>query len=198
MPPLIVTLFVGHMSGVNWAPAWATGGSDGDRRFRVVVPGGEAPATGLRNWYSDPGIGAAQERLARASPDTGAGRLVDEETAAAYTARALDGLRQAGCGGALLWCFADYAATLHRRPPFDEARHERSFGLWRSDGSAKPAVAEITRRAGARWRSPPAERAWLDIGAEESLADRTGQLTRLYRRYCEDSIYSNTGSGSDQ
>jgi endo-1,4-beta-mannosidase len=322
---LIVTLFVGHMSGVNWAPAWATGGSDGDRRFRIVVPGGEASATGLRNWYSDPGIGAAQERLARSvasalrghpavwmwdlgnensnctvppdpaagaawlermtrairasdpgrlitlglhmedleddrrigpaeaarycdvvsmhgypaytrwadgptddrllpflahvtrwlaggadvlfeefglptgsSSDTGAGRLVDEETAAAYTARALDGLRQAGCGGALLWCFADYAATLHRRPPFDEARHERSFGLWRSDGSAKPAVAEITRRAGARRRSPPAEQGWLDIGVEEFLADRTGQLTRLFRRYNGNSIYSNTGLGSDQ
>ena len=26
-------------------------------------------------------------------------------------------------------------------PPFDEARHERSFGLWRADGSPKPAVA---------------------------------------------------------
>jgi hypothetical protein len=116
---------------------------------------------------------------------------VDEETAAAYTARALDGLRRAGCGGALLWCYADYAAVLHRRPPFDEARHERSFGLWRSDGSAKPAVAEITRRAGARRLSPPAEQAWLDIGVEEFLADRTGQLSRLFRRYRGDSIYLN-------
>jgi endo-1,4-beta-mannosidase len=322
---LIVTLFVGHMSGVNWAPAWATGGADGDRRFRVVVPGGEAAATGLRNWYSDPAIGAAQERLAGAvasalcghpavwmwdlgnensnctvppdpaagaawlermtgairtsdpgrlitlglhmedleddrrigpaeaarycdvvsmhgypaytqwadgptddqllpflahvtrwlaggadvlfeefglptgsSPDRGAGRLVDEETAAAYTARALDGLRRAGCGGALLWCYADYPAILHRRPPFDEARHERSFGLWRSDGSAKPAVDEITRRAGARRLSPPAEQAWLDIGVEEFLADRTGQLSRLFRRYRGDSIYLNPERFSDQ
>ena len=31
---LIVTLFVGHMSGVNWIPSWATGGTDGDPRFR--------------------------------------------------------------------------------------------------------------------------------------------------------------------
>ena len=310
---LIVTLFVGHMSGVNWAPAWAAGGTDGDRRFRVVVPGTGASTTGLRNWYSDPRIAAAQARLAGSvasalrghpavwmwdlgnensnctvppdaaagaawleritgairacdpgrpitvglhmedleedrrigpaevarycdvvsmhgypaytgwvdgptddrllpflalitgwlaggaevvfeefglptgsPPGTGAGRLVDEETAAAYTGRALDGLRHAGAAGALLWCFADYAPALHRRPPFDEARHERSFGLWRSDGSAKPAVAEITSRAGSLRRSPPGALPWLDIDVDEYLADRTGQLTRLFRRYCKE------------
>ena len=63
---LIVTLFVGHMSGVNWVPAWATGGTDGDTRFRVVIPGAAPEGSRvLRNWYSDPGVTAAQERLAR-------------------------------------------------------------------------------------------------------------------------------------
>jgi endo-1,4-beta-mannosidase len=310
---LIVTLFVGHMSGVNWAPAWATGGDDGDRRFRVVTP--EPPdspsARGLRNWYTDPAVGAAQERLATAvartlaghpavwmwdlgnensnctvppdpaagsawlermtaairtadpgrpitvglhmedleddrrigpaevarqcevvsmhgyppytswadgptddrllpflalltrwlaggadvlfeefglptavSPDTGPSWLVDERSAAAYTGRALDGLRAAGCAGALLWCFADYASRLHQQPPFDEALHERTFGLWRSDGSAKPAVAEITSRAGLRRVVPPAELPWLDISVEEFLTDRRRQIARLYQRYC--------------
>ncbi|HEU5214920.1 MAG TPA: hypothetical protein VFU30_05215 [Gaiellaceae bacterium] len=50
---LIPTLFTGHMSGVNWIPAWALGGSDGDRRFRVVS-GGRVVHAGLRNWYTDP------------------------------------------------------------------------------------------------------------------------------------------------
>jgi hypothetical protein len=59
-------------------------------------------------------------------------------------------------------------------------------------------VVEITRRAGARRRSPPAEQEWLDIGVEEFLADRTGQQTRLFRRYNGNSIYSNTGLGPDQ
>lgn len=309
---LIVTLFVGHMSGVNWAPAWATGGADGDRRFRVVTPGGgSSPPGGLRNWYADPAIGAAQERLAsavasalaghgavwlwdlgnensnctippdaatgsawlermtaairRADPGrpitvgihmedleddrrigpaevarhcevvsmhgyppytnwadgptddlllpflalvtrwvaggtevlfeefglptaspahTGPGWLVDEQAAAAFTGRALDGLRDAGCSGALLWCFADYAPHLHHRPPFDEALHERTFGLWRSDGSAKPAVGEISRRAGLHRRTPPTDLPWLDIGVDEFLADRRGQIGRLYQRYC--------------
>ncbi len=50
---LVPTLFTGHMSGVNWIPAWALGGSDGDERFRVVS-GGEVVKAGLRNWYTDP------------------------------------------------------------------------------------------------------------------------------------------------
>ncbi len=32
---VVPTLFTGHMSGVNWVPAWALGGSDGDDRFRA-------------------------------------------------------------------------------------------------------------------------------------------------------------------
>jgi len=314
---LIVTLFVGHMSGVNWAPVWATGGHDGDRRFRVLTPGRRdgAAAPGLRNWYTDPAVGAAQERLATAvasalaghaavwmwdlgnensnctvppdpaagsawlermtaairtadpgrpitvglhmedleddrrigpaevakhcevvsmhgyppytswadgptddrllpflalltrwlaggaevlfeefglptsgSPDTGPSWLVDEVSAAEYTGRALDGLRAAGCSGALLWCFADYASRLHRQPPFDEAHHERTFGLWRSDGSAKPAVAEITSRVGLGRANPPAELPWLDISVDEFLADRRRQIARLYQTYCRPNL----------
>ena len=64
---LIVTLFVGHMSGVNWIPAWATGGADGDRRFRVVSRQRAPRDIGLRNWYADTRIVAAQERVATAT-----------------------------------------------------------------------------------------------------------------------------------
>src|SRR2546421_5197798 len=58
---LIVTLFTGHMSGVNWIPAWATGGNEGDARFRVVSGGAvlRGPRV-LRNWYADPEITDAQ------------------------------------------------------------------------------------------------------------------------------------------
>ena len=37
---LVPTFFTGHMSGVNWIPAWALGGTDRDDRFRVVSDGG--------------------------------------------------------------------------------------------------------------------------------------------------------------
>ena len=75
---------------------------------------------------------------------------------------ALDNLWTVGCIGALVWCFTDYAAALFTPAPFDEAVHERTFGLWRADGSPKPAVAEIEARVGAarpgRTRSAVARR----------------------------------------
>lgn len=307
---LVVTLFVGHMSGVNWIPAWATGGAGGDRRFRVVSGGRAGAAAGLRNWYADAEIVAAQERLATAAaatlaghpgvwawdlgnensnctipPDRGAGEawlermtgairisdpgrpitigihmedleedrklgpaeaarwcdfvsmhgypiyanwsagptddellpflaaitrwlaggapilfeefglptgsrpaaespvLVSEAAAAAYTGRALDGLRRAGCIGAMLWCFADYVAALDAVPPFDLAVHERSFGLWRADGSPKPAVAEVSARAGSVQVPSSSPVGWLDIDQDTFFGDRSFHLARLYRRF---------------
>ncbi|TMK49243.1 MAG: hypothetical protein E6G66_09250 [Actinobacteria bacterium] len=347
---LIVTLFTGHMSGVNWIPSWATGLGYRDRRFRVVSGGRVQPdKSGLRNWYTDPEVTAAQERLAGAAaralaghpavwawdlgnensnctvppdrpagdawlermagairvadpgrpitigthmedleedrgigpaevarhcdfvcmhgypiyagwaegptdhhllpflarvtrwlsggadvlfeefglptaPDTLAaegqlsphgpplaGRptsqgesaacppplrsgglpvspgeagppLVSEASAAAYTGRSLDALRAAGCTGALLWCFSDYDEALHKLPPLDLATHERSFGVWRADGSPKPALAEVTRRVGVE-TVPPPPAGWLDIDPEEFRASPREQLVRLYRRY---------------
>jgi hypothetical protein len=75
--------------------------------------------------------------------------LVDEDAAAAYTARALQALRRAGCLGAMLWCYSDYSPALWESPPLDRARHERTFGLWRVDGSPKPSVAVLEAFVGA-------------------------------------------------
>ena len=307
---LIVTLFTGHMSGVNWIPAWATGEGCRDRRFRVVSGGRVQPdESGLRNWYTDPEVTAAQERLAGAAaravaghpaiwawdlgnensnctvppdrltgeawlermagairaadpgrpitigthmedleedrgigpaeaarhcdfvcmhgypiyagwaagptdhhllpflaevtrwlsggadvlfeefglptaPDTLAAEapLVSEASAAAYTGRCLDALGEAGCTGALLWCFSDYDEALERLPPLDLATHERSFGLWRADGSPKPALDQVTRRVGAEVLPPPAA-GWLDIDPEAFRFSPREQLIRLYRRF---------------
>ena len=318
---LIPTFFTGHMSGVNWIPAWALGGSDGDRHFRVVS-GGRVVHTGLRNWYTDAAVGDAQALLAaeaaaalaghaavwawdlgnensncvcpptgesarawlarltaairgaddearvtvglhmedleedrrlgpleaseacdllsmhgypiyarwadgstddqlvpflaRVTQWLGEGRdllfsefglptcrrsdqpeqetpgfpqipLVDEEAAAAYTTAALEGLRRAGCLGAMLWCYSDYAPSLWQHPPFDLAPHERSFGLWRIDGSPKPAVAAIAAFAGAERCPHGHPDGWIDIDREEFRLDPGVQLPRLYRRYREHS-----------
>jgi endo-1,4-beta-mannosidase len=306
---LVPTLFTGHMSGVNWIPAWALGGSDGDVRFRVVS-GGTVVESGLRNWYADPVVSDAQALLAfevaaalaghdalwawdlgnensncvlppsrdaarawlariaaaiRAADDTAlvtaglhmedleedrllgprdasgvcdllsmhgypiyadwaegptddrllpflarltrwlgdereilfsefglptfrrgerqsSALLVEEAAAAAYTARALESLRRAGCSGAMLWCYSDYDPALWGRPPLDLAPHERSFGLWRADGSPKPSVAAVAAFAGAD-RCGSVDDTWIDLDPDQFYLDPSAELPRLYRRY---------------
>ena len=314
---VIPTLFTGHMSGVNWIPAWALGGPDGDRRFRVVSRG-RVVRTGLRNWYSDPEIGAAQALLAAEAaaalagheavwmwdlgnessncviPPTresarawlaritaavrgadaaalvtvglhmedleedrrigprevsdscdlvsmhgypiyarwadgptdeqllpfladvtrwlGDGRdvlftefglptyrrrgpgeprpggrppalLVEEDDAAGFTARALEALRRAGCLGAMLWCYSDYDPALWNSPPLDLAPHERTFGLWRVDGSPKPSVAAVAAFVGAERCDVGHSDVWVDVARCEFLRAPRAQLPRLYGRY---------------
>ena len=308
---LVPTLFTGHMSGVNWIPQWALGGSDGDDRFRVISRGAVVKA-GLRNWYADPMIEDAQRLLAAEAaatlaghpalwawdlgnensncvrpPNNGSGRawlariraaicgadasavvtaglhmedleedrrlgprdaavscdvlsmhgypiyapwaagptderllpflarltrwlgegrdvfftefglptygcgdrstqnalLVDEDAAAAYTVSALEALRAAGCIGAMLWCYSDYDPALWGSPPFDVAQHERTFGLWRADGSPKAAVAALAGCIGGERCSPDYADAWIDIDREEFLRAPDVQMPRLYRRY---------------
>ena len=308
---LVPTLFTGHMSGVNWIPAWALGGSDGDDRFRVVS-GGAVVEAGLRNWYADPVIEDAQcllaaevaatlsehaavwawdlgnensncvrpptnssgrawlTRLATAIRDAddralitvglhmedleedrrlgpressescdflsmhgypiyapwaagpidehlvpflarltrwlGGGRdvlftefglpthgggdrseqsalLVDEDAAAAYTASALEALRRAGCIGAMLWCYSDHDPALWDGPPLDLAPHERTFGLWRADGSPKASVGAIAAFVGAARSSAGYPDTWIDIDRDDFLRDPGVHMPRLYRRY---------------
>ena len=57
---VVPTLFTGHMSGVNWIPAWALGGTERDARFRVVSEGRVVP-------------GRAAELVPRRRPDGRAG-----------------------------------------------------------------------------------------------------------------------------
>jgi len=112
--------------------------------------------------------------------------LVEEKEAARYTARVLEGLRLAACAGAMVWCYSDYAPEIWPEPPLDEATHERSFGLWRADGSAKPAVAEIGAAAGrSRLESSTVSGDFIDTDQQTYWRDPAGELARLYRRYRE-------------
>ncbi|MEA2521645.1 MAG: hypothetical protein QOI81_1291 [Actinomycetota bacterium] len=305
---IMPTLFTGHMSGVNWLPTWALGGSTRDERFRIVASDAVVDAGSPRHWFTDAEIGGAQAALAtevatalaghpallawdlgnensnvirsldheharrwlaamtsaihRSDPsarvtiglhmedleeDRGIGpaeaaeacdfltmhgypiyapwaygptdehlvpflagitrwlgggcdvwftefglptkrpgdddlRLVEEADAARYTAGVLDGLRGAGCTGAMVWCFADYDLGIWAEPPLDDAPHERTFGLWRSDGSPKPAVAEITGRAGQERLSSPDD-GWIDIDRATYWKRPADELPRLYELY---------------
>jgi len=116
--------------------------------------------------------------------------LLVEEEAAQYTQRSLAALQRFGMTGATLWCFCDYDEKLWSEPPLDEAVHERFFGLWRTDHSAKPALHEIERMSGAERRAYSDDLAWLDVTKEEFYLNPRLTLRRLYqvflREYCEE------------
>ena len=108
--------------------------------------------------------------------------LLAERDAARYTARALEGVAGAGCTGALLWCYADYAPGIWGEPPLDRAIHERHFGLWRADGSAKPVVSELSRWRD-RERLPVPDESWIELRAEEFYDRPLANLVKLYAAY---------------
>jgi endo-1,4-beta-mannosidase len=108
--------------------------------------------------------------------------LLDEAEAATYTGRALDAVREAGCTGALLWCYADYARGIWAEPPLDTAIHERHFGIWRADHSSKPAVAELARRRNAE-RATAGDATWIDLRPENFYLTPLSNLTALYEAY---------------
>ncbi len=112
-----------------------------------------------------------------------AAMLVEEQTAAAYTDRALRQLRTAGATGAMVWCANDYHQVVWNDPPFDIAHHERHFGMWRPDGSAKPALASITSYQGLDIIEASTERPWIDIDRSHFFTRDGSQLPRLYQRY---------------
>ncbi|MEZ4516553.1 MAG: hypothetical protein R3C44_06845 [Chloroflexota bacterium] len=73
--------------------------------------------------------------------------MASEEGLAEYIEAVLPRLVEVGATGAVIWCFADYVPELWDRPPCDEAKHERFFGLVRPDGSLKPHAEAIKRFA---------------------------------------------------
>ena len=59
------TLFCGHMSGVNWLPAWSLDPGTPHGRFRSISHGTISPF-GIGDFYHDPALLDAQELFARA------------------------------------------------------------------------------------------------------------------------------------
>ena len=110
--------------------------------------------------------------------------MASEEDLAAYVEQVLAGLVEVGATGAVLWCYADYVSDLANRPPCDESRHERWFGLVRPDGSWKPHASAVQRFAAGRpmVRSPRRTVA-LEVAPEEYYCDPLGHARRLYDRF---------------
>jgi Endo-beta-mannanase len=113
--------------------------------------------------------------------------LASEDEGAAYYGAVLERLVRTGAAGGYAWCYADYDARLHDRPPFDTAVRERTFGLVRADGSEKPAVAVFRalrahRDAGTLGPVKPLA-PLLDISADDYYRDPTRHFARLYTRW---------------
>jgi hypothetical protein len=138
--------------------------------------------------FSEFGVPTSSANASREAPPGPGPALVEEPAAAAYVERALDALLASGSSGAMLWSCSDYDSALWRTPPLDLAVHERSFGVWRSDGSPKPAVAAIAAfaaRATSRSVEPALpDGAWLDIERDHYYRSPESELPRLYKRFC--------------
>lgn len=110
--------------------------------------------------------------------------VASEEDFAIFIERSLHGLQEVGALGAVLWCFADYLPQLYDRPPCDEARHERFFGLVRPDGTLKPHAQVIQRFAQTTPAVQPARRSiHLEVNPDEYYADPMRHIRRLYATF---------------
>jgi hypothetical protein len=111
----------------------------------------------------------------------GAG-LVKEGDAETFFEKSLDLLKSHGIKGVLARSFSDYDSSLWDRPPLDERVGERFCGLFRRDGSAKPAarmIRDFPREGNPRdplWD-------WVDIRPEEYMENPGGHVARLYGRF---------------
>ncbi len=109
--------------------------------------------------------------------------LYTESEGAQYTDRALKALHEFGFMGGMLWCYADYNKSLWTKPPLDKSIHERYFGLWRADGSEKPAVAVVKQFSGKSRNSLQQDFSWIDIAKEDFYKDPLNNLKHLYQKF---------------
>jgi hypothetical protein len=83
----------------------------------------------------------------------------------------------------MLWCYSDYDPAIWVNPPLDVAVHERSFGLWRADGSPKPSLEVVEAFTGVDKAAGSCTYEWIDIEPEDFRVIPGVHLTRLYHRY---------------
>jgi endo-1,4-beta-mannosidase len=107
--------------------------------------------------------------------------LINEEEAGIWLEKTLRLIRAVGSLGAVYWNFSDYHPSLWNRPPFDRAVHERFFGLFRGDGSPKPA-ASVMRKLAEEPNDPAEIRVKLNV-PEDYYSNPKENLKRLYLQF---------------
>lgn len=107
-----------------------------------------------------------------------------EEDGAEFYRQVLPRLQRVGALGAFAWCFADYVRELWDRPPCDFFIHERSFGLFRADGSLKPVGKAVGEFARTRPTVRAAERTVkLPVSGNEYYGNPGAVLGPLYEQF---------------
>jgi hypothetical protein len=108
--------------------------------------------------------------------------MISEGDAGEYYRNVFELLIAHGFPGAFAWYFSDYEPALWDVFPLDDLVHERYFGLFRFNGSAKEAtklIPMLDRRRGKR--EPRSD--WIDIKPDEYYGRPGEHLERLYRRF---------------
>jgi endo-1,4-beta-mannosidase len=114
--------------------------------------------------------------------ERGPSTLLTEDEAGRYIQSAFGSLHAAGAIGGMVWCYADYDRAIWSEPPLDRAPHERHFGLWRPDGTPKPAAAALREWRG-RPRVAPPPLIWPESDRTNFYRSPRDTLVRLYRAY---------------
>lgn len=115
--------------------------------------------------------------------------MASEDDFAEYTGEVLPKLVKNGTLGALLWCFADYAESIWNKPPCDEVRHERHFGLVRPDGTLKP-HAEVIKKFAMTYPlvNKNAQRFSIGMTAREYYEEPAKNMRLLYGKYLSSKV----------
>jgi len=119
--------------------------------------------------------------------ERGPSPLLTEDEAGRYTKSAFARLLAAGAVGGMVWCYADYHRAIWSQPPLDRAPHERHFGLWRADGTPKPAAEALREWSGRPLVAPPPLH-WSESDRREFYRSRRATLVRLYDAYTAASL----------
>lgn len=120
--------------------------------------------------------------------------LWTESEGLTYYQNVLSLLRGAQVMGALGWCYADYHPLLWNQPPLHQNPHERHFGLFRYDGSPKPAVRTFCARDTDLSNQPGTSGPGIwqpeSIDRDEYYANTAYNLVQLYQDYKEKSKFN--------
>jgi len=143
--------------------------------------GGKAVFLGEFGVPTEPGEGALSPEDREKLGDV---ELISEGDAGKYYRTVFELMIAHGFPGAFAWCFSDYEPALWDVFPLDDHVHERYFGLFRWNGSAKEAtkvIPPLDRRRGKR--EPHSD--WIDIKPDEYYRRPREHLGRLYHRFKE-------------